>query len=623
VGKGSQGDYFVGEMGNIYLFSDALSESSLQVIHALGAKYSDLFAELDENISSNVMLAISPGVSRGNHFTDLSPSQNSSNWIAQSMYSYAYTESDSLKCVESNLRDALSCLGGIQTLLPIFAQVDLPFVTTENDDEHTEDEVCFKLIKLIMKFLRDSTETHIFMEKAGFAMVAYFLERMASHHLTNEVLQLLIQYSQDEQWKQEWRDDLTRDVLCNFKIWAKADFQVQKNLLGYLIGFAVANPDRFKHFLSTQSLLDILHKHYKTKSKTHRGQPSVRSIRFGSGELNETSTMPFEFSEVLDVAQVDKMRVYILELIYLRIASDHSLIEDDVKAIMNHIWHERTARHNVDGLHLLIRLLPHIRDVCDTIPLAVIFGADFVDRIQVLMTNPDAKVRMYTLVMFCEVMNIGLFTPLSVPADTVSEGDQDIRSASTSGADAINATGSQEAMSSPNFARIRFHLPSKLKISSPFSDRLGFRKDRSGSRKELSKKSSENAIQVEGDAGLQPSLTDMCESHLESIGLDMSSLRSLLLWIQQVLTESITKSLSKNEDIECESHTIFIALSYLLKGLSSLHLASFVESSFQNTTSDFELDADDIIETMTQKEAAHMTSRLTTIQEKFEADLSR
>jgi hypothetical protein len=311
-----------GQMGSIYLFSEAISETQMRKLYALGMNTSKEFDNAHmanrkssgeaqqstflESLSSSIMLAYNPGVWDGNYFLDNTPEKNSVKWGVKDARAkgknnesglskspsksvnanfsggpkmHAIKLAGTFRCTFQDMRDALDCLGGKKILIPLFAQFDLPIEGENFTDQTINSNICVDVIEFFFSLLRDSPDGRQFMSSYGFEVLSYFLEQVSPVHITMTLLDVFLDNIKKVVWKPEWHSALVKCILCNFRLWMHAPYEVQFKLIIFLCNMCKSNPSGMRDIITVPELFEALLVVYSL--------PSQRSGLMKSGSKGE------------------------------------------------------------------------------------------------------------------------------------------------------------------------------------------------------------------------------------------------------------------------------------------------------------------------------------------------
>lgn len=546
---------FCGDLGMMYFFSETLLVQNLQRIFELGPSYGQVFNDKDGSlqkrslhISPMVMLAINPGVSKRNSFLDNTPESNTVRWASlvvdsRSSPRFSGTFAKSLpgtfKCMSRDMRDALDCLGGIKALLPIFAQVDLPVLTSSGQVHCTvDDKLCLKVVNLVFTLLRDTAQNHNLMDGPGFTLVAYFLERISPDHFDMEFITCLIEHTDRLSHYIAWQDSVLNHILGDFKIWVKTSFEVQMTLFTFLISFATSHPFRAIQFLPVQRLLDCLLVKYSYSSHPFKGSQTV-SVGGGSTEVT-ASVLTQPVAHDLPLENLTKIRSSLVEMIFVQVSGHLTspvgdLPEEEIvlkissayQCIVSYICEEADLRAKVEGLQLLIRVVSVSSDLSRARLLASIGSRRLMMTLVSLVSNTNMKIRLYALALICSILQL---TVAHLPREV--EGGR---------------------MATPA-------------LSKAFSGTV--------MTPTIRAKESTRATQLPPAAASMASVPihkSWTNDHMEQIGLSTDSLTSTMIWIQDKLAHHMKIDSISSKVVDKQSEIIFSMLQLTMHGMPCKH----------------------------------------------------
>ena len=319
-----------GQIGSIYMFSEALSEAQMRKLHNIGM---DISRDLDnsliarraltevsaqhplnlDTISSSVMLAYNPGVWDGNFFLDMTPEKNAVKWgketrVARVSYEsgmpmplqgqkrtpskfagkmHAYMLPGTYRCTSRDMRDALDCLGGKRVLIPLFAQFDLPCLNSDGSLNYDVDyKLCNEVMSLFFALSVDSGASPNSMAHSGFQLISYFLERISPEYLTADLLQVFVDNSQSMSHNKEWYYGVVKFVLLNFKLWMFASHDTQNRLFTHLLRLCQNNSKDMRSLISVRELFDALYIIYAHTPSPQLPVPTMMPEKGGGTEID-------------------------------------------------------------------------------------------------------------------------------------------------------------------------------------------------------------------------------------------------------------------------------------------------------------------------------------------------
>jgi hypothetical protein len=573
---------FCGEMGNIYLFSEALSEAAMGLIYSRGPSYSQLFKDVDVHISSTLMLTVNPGVNRGdNSYLDNTPETNAIRWLAaSSATSYDFVSAVGLKgtfrCTTRDMRNTLDCLGGLKALLPLFAQVDMPssdeeaLSNKEAASEGAEENICLKILNLIFDLLRDSAENHKLMDGLGFGLVTYFLERISPHHLTMSLVECLVAHTMNLTWNVEWQDSVIKHILCNFKIWVNTDIDVQKYLFSVLLSLTRQFPQRMAQIINVQRLLDEMYLRFVSANSRKAPDSNGKSRTTTPVADAPNPQGPVTGGSFLSETDVYQLRSDICEIIFYEILGvDHNVC-DDIQSIIGYVLRESFPPYKINGLQLLVRIIS-AQSGTNTHSSKALLRCMTSKRSMMgllsLVSHSRGKVRLYTLLALCSLVQVVVskFQLANMPGSPFASG-----STSTAGVD----TGSEKPKRSSKLgammtARLRGVDSSKVGGNGPSSAQ--------GQTAGYHPSPHPTPVSTHDDYLSSPFRG---QEPFEAIGISINALSSMFLWVQETLLTHLKSDFGGIDMVCKQTEIIYCALHLTMHGLPCKNLVGLIENLF-------------------------------------------
>ncbi|MGH0168108.1 UNVERIFIED_CONTAM: hypothetical protein FKN15_077537 [Acipenser sinensis] len=179
---------FCGQLGAVYVFSEALNPAQIFAIHQLGPGYKSTFkfksesdihlAEHHKQVLYDGKLASSIAFTYNAKATDAqlclesSPKENPSIFVHSP---HALMLQDVKAIVTHSIHSAIHSIGGIQVLFPLFAQLDY----RQQNDSQVETTVCATLLAFLVELLKSSVAMQEQMLGGkGFLVIGYLLEKV-------------------------------------------------------------------------------------------------------------------------------------------------------------------------------------------------------------------------------------------------------------------------------------------------------------------------------------------------------------------------------------------------------------------------------------------------------------
>eukprot|EP01038_Epipyxis_sp_PR26KG_P006296 gene6296-8672_t len=288
---------------------------------------------LDSGIlMSQIILAYNPAVFKGDYFIDNTPAKNELKWkkmvevtgidsksgskklsivessddFSSSLHSstpgcqkmHAYRMSGTYRTSTQDVRVALNSLRGIEIILPLFAQVDLPRIrghyqnpsssnTTYgnnnkglfgDDDDDTnidtqkldpldyqyDERFLPSILDLLITLLINNHENqHILYKVSGFGIISHLLEKVSPQHFNSITLHKFFTIFDALNIHSSLQESFLDKILCNFKLWVFSPINVQLTLFNWIWEQIASNAFVINcESLSFQKLVDNLYLFY-------------------------------------------------------------------------------------------------------------------------------------------------------------------------------------------------------------------------------------------------------------------------------------------------------------------------------------------------------------------------
>ncbi|ETE69177.1 Neurobeachin, partial [Ophiophagus hannah] len=179
---------FCGQLGAVYVFTEALNPAQIFAVHQLGPGYKSTFkfksesdihlAEHHKQVLYDGKLASSIAFTYNAKATDAqlclesSPKENPSIFVHSP---HALMLQDVKAIVTHSIHSAIHSIGGIQVLFPLFAQLD----NRQLHDSQVETTVCATLLAFLVELLKSSVAMQEQMLGGkGFLVIGYLLEKV-------------------------------------------------------------------------------------------------------------------------------------------------------------------------------------------------------------------------------------------------------------------------------------------------------------------------------------------------------------------------------------------------------------------------------------------------------------
>ncbi|KAF3705764.1 Neurobeachin Lysosomal-trafficking regulator 2 Protein BCL8B [Channa argus] len=384
---------FCGQLGAIYVFSEALNPAQIFAIHQLGPGYKLsepswseplsvlLFSNEERRADSHSVRSAKQAFSTSTfkfksesdiHLAEHHKQVLYDGKLASSIsFTYNAKATDAQLCLESSPREnpsifvhsphalmlqdvkaivthsihsAIHSIGGIQVLFPLFAQLDYK----QLNDSSVDTTVCATLLAFLVELLKSSVAMQEQMLGGkGFLVIGYLLEKSSRVHITRAVLEQFLSFA-------KYLDGLPHGapllkqlcdhVLFNAAIWIHTPAKVQLSLYTYLSSEFIGTATIYTTIRRVGTVLQLMH-----------------TLKYYYWAIN-----PLECSGIspkgLDgprpsQKEIISLRAFMLLFLKQLILKDRGVKEDELQSILNYLltMHEDENIHDV--LQLLVALM--------------------------------------------------------------------------------------------------------------------------------------------------------------------------------------------------------------------------------------------------------------------------
>uniref|UniRef100_A0A673J2C2 Neurobeachin b n=1 Tax=Sinocyclocheilus rhinocerous TaxID=307959 RepID=A0A673J2C2_9TELE len=346
---------FCGQLGAIYVFSEALNPAQIFAIHQLGPGYKSTFkfkSESDIHLANHHKQVLYDGkLANSISFTynakatdaqlclESSPRENPSIFVHSP---HALMLQDVKAIVTHSIHSAIHSIGGIQVLFPLFAQLDFH----QHSESQVETTVCSTLLAFLFELLKSSVAMQEQMLGGkGFLVIGYLLEKASRMHITRAVLEQFLAFA-------KYLNGLTHGapllkqlcdhILFNAAIWIHITAKVQLSLYTYLSAEFIGTATIYNTIRRVGTVLQIMHilkYYYWAVNPAHI-----------SGITPKDGPRPSQ-------REIASLRAFMLLFLKQLILKDRGVKEDELQSILNYLltMHEDENLHDV--LQLLVALM--------------------------------------------------------------------------------------------------------------------------------------------------------------------------------------------------------------------------------------------------------------------------
>ncbi|XP_030881751.1 neurobeachin [Leptonychotes weddellii] len=348
---------FCGQLGAVYVFSEALNPAQIFAIHQLGPGYKSTFkfksesdihlAEHHKQVLYDGKLASSIAFTYNAKATDAqlclesSPKENASIFVHSP---HALMLQDVKAIVTHSIHSAIHSIGGIQVLFPLFAQLD----NRQLNDSQVETTVCATLLAFLVELLKSSVAMQEQMLGGkGFLVIGYLLEKSSRVHITRAVLEQFLSFA-------KYLDGLSHGapllkqlcdhILFNPAIWIHTPAKVQLSLYTYLSAEFIGTATIYTTIRRVGTVLQLMH--------------TLKYYYWVINPADSSGITPKGFDGPRpSQKEIISLRAFMLLFLKQLILKDRGVKEDELQSILNYLltMHEDENIHDV--LQLLVALM--------------------------------------------------------------------------------------------------------------------------------------------------------------------------------------------------------------------------------------------------------------------------
>uniref|UniRef100_A0A672LPR3 Neurobeachin n=1 Tax=Sinocyclocheilus grahami TaxID=75366 RepID=A0A672LPR3_SINGR len=348
---------FCGQMGAVYLFSEALSAAQILAIYQLGPGYkgtfkhkaeSDLlFAEhhkmllYDGKLSASIAFTYNPRATDAQLCLESSPKDNASIFVHSP---HALMLQDVKAVVTHSVQSAIHSIGGVQVLFPLFAQLDF---LQHSDSFRNETDVC-TLLSFVMELLKGSVAMQEqVLSCKGFLVIGYSLEKSSKVHVTRPVLDIILafaRYLSSLPTGVLLLKQLCDHILFNPTIWIHAPAKVQLVLYTYLATEFISTVNIYNTIRRVGTVLQVMH--------------TLKYFYWVVNPLDRSGITPKGLDGPRpNQKEILSLRAFLLLFVKQLIMKDHGVKEDELQSILNYLLTMHEDDNLMDVLQLLVALM--------------------------------------------------------------------------------------------------------------------------------------------------------------------------------------------------------------------------------------------------------------------------
>ncbi|KAG9440194.1 hypothetical protein H6P81_020359 [Aristolochia fimbriata] len=372
---------FHGQIGPIYMFSDALSPDQVKGIYSLGPGYMYSFVGNDiaiiwdagngildakDGIASKIIFGLNAQASDGEALFNVSRIYDPI--MDKKLFDAVILDGTQL-CSRRMLQHIIYCVGGVSVFFPLLTQYDISEKSEGGRAERallksiTRDRHAAEVIELIASVLDENPANQQQMHLlSGFSILGFLLRSVPPHQLNMEAL-LALKHLLNIVGNCGLSELLVKDAISsiylNPHIWVYADYSVQRELYMFLIQYFEGDPRLLTTLCQTPEILDIIHQFYWDEKSDQSA--------FGCNPLLHPVT-GVVIGERPGQDEIQKIRLLLLSLAEMSLR--HKIEGSDIKALVAFFERSHDMACVEDVLHMVIRavsqrtvLLPFLEQV--------------------------------------------------------------------------------------------------------------------------------------------------------------------------------------------------------------------------------------------------------------------
>ncbi|CAD5222556.1 unnamed protein product [Bursaphelenchus xylophilus] len=357
---------FCGQLGAVYLFSQHLSPDQANCLYSLGPTYQSLFKHdaesnlpegykkhlFDGRLHNWLVFAYSP---KNCHGQLCLYNGGRSDYFVQIPHAVM---KDPVEVITTHsIHNSLHSVGGIQMLLPLFAQIDLPHEGAPKLDY----ELCSSMLSVISLLLETSVraQQQLFYSQ-GFVIIAHVLQHAASpEHLSVMVLDSFINITKlliNSSTGIPLLKQLFEHVFFAPPLWIRASALIQVRLYEYMAVDLFTNPVNLTYVRRTPIVVQLMNavKNYYWMVPTGKSE-KLKELRFDE-----------QGEDKLDRSSIIRIRSAILQLvnrlIFQTVPSNfqdekEAKRDEELQCLFNFVATESEDENIYDVLTFIMRLM--------------------------------------------------------------------------------------------------------------------------------------------------------------------------------------------------------------------------------------------------------------------------
>ncbi|XAR62071.1 hypothetical protein NMG60_11016666 [Bertholletia excelsa] len=359
---------FLGQIGPIYMFSDAIGAEQVQGIYSLGPSYMYAFLEneiaissdnplpggiLDtkDGLASKIIFGLNAQASSGRSLYNVSPLPD--HGLDKNSFEATVMGGTQL-CSRRLLQQIIYCVGGVSVFFPLLTQSEL----YENEETGqceqglltpiTKERLTAEVIELIASVLDENlaNQQQMFL-LSGFSILGLLLQSVPPQQLNLETLSALkhlFNIVSNSGLSELLVKDAISHIFLNPLIWVSTVYRVQRELYMFLIQQFDSDPRLLKSLCRLPRVLDIIRQFYLDPAKCR--------FAIGGKSLLHPATKAV-LGERPSEDEIHKIRLLLLSLGEMSLRQN--IAASDIKALIAFFETSQDMSCIEDVLHMVIR----------------------------------------------------------------------------------------------------------------------------------------------------------------------------------------------------------------------------------------------------------------------------
>ena len=386
---------FSGQLGQVYMFKQALGTKEAQQLYKLGCDFSLCYANKNFFVNNKELLfAYCPKASDGMVLFDTSfemldkSIKNREPLHARKLPGTVLVEGQSV-------RNSIFCAGGMEIILPLlvqpyeFAKRNMDFYGAHSAEwGAAEQQQLGHYQASIISLMADLVHGHkafqneLITSKA-FQIIALLLERHAPNNLCNQIIVAMERLVKNVA-QRSLVVQVHRELLFCFRLWHTGAYPVQVEALSMLNRIVLQQPELFREVIGVQQLLDVLRTFYwimedptATSAGTAVAQQEEALLADPRAPQRQAATPERKKTKLAALwlrdsgnsiqgiqndnlqrfapAEIRQLRMFILGMVRTMLSTDAS--KEEIQAIILFLQDSQDAYQLEDVLYLLLHLL--------------------------------------------------------------------------------------------------------------------------------------------------------------------------------------------------------------------------------------------------------------------------